>query len=146
MRIARGAGRLHDKAIGATHVLEDLKVDLPIRETLQLHHAEIEPELLANLLGKRGVGAAGEDLDAVGIHRADWFRAYRLRGGHRVPLEWRCSARLHAERYCARLKNEMGNTVVSGNDFRARYSWAGSAKIPKTAEPLPVIAAGFAPR
>lgn len=44
--------------------------------------------MLADLLGQLRVSAAGEDLDAVCIHRTDGFWAYRLRGGHRVPLTY----------------------------------------------------------
>ena len=108
--IHRHAGGLHDKAIGAAHVFEDLQADFAVREALEPDHAQFEAELLANLLGQRGVGGAGENLDAVRIHRADGFRrtgfGAAIESLQRVSL----SARLQADRYCARLRNYIGNT------------------------------------
>ena len=77
----RRAGRLHHETIGAADVFENLEIDLAVGEALEFDLAQFQPELPAHLLRQRRVGAAGEDLDAVGVHRA-----YRLRGGHRSPF------------------------------------------------------------
>ena len=71
----------------------DLQVDFAIGELPHHGPAELDAEMLADFPRQLGVGIAGEDLQTVVIHRA-----YRLRGGHVLPVMCSSSARHHIER------------------------------------------------
>ena len=76
-----------------------------------------EAETLADLLGQRGIGVAGEDFEAVGVHRA-----YRLWGGHsdcvRVLCQPAATARDTARGRPAKLENRLPSEQIR---LRASY-------------------------
>ena len=63
--VHRIAGGLHHKHIHSAHVLEKLEVDFAVGKALQLGLAHLDPDVLADLLGQRPVGGAGEELEAL---------------------------------------------------------------------------------
>src|SRR4051812_13262960 len=65
-RLRRG---LHDEDIRAAHVLEQLQVDLTIRETRQVDLPAMHAEEITDLLGERLIGGAAEDLQLVIVPR-----------------------------------------------------------------------------
>ena len=69
MAIDRITARLDDKNIGATDILENLKINLSIAKTVEPGLAKRHFQMLANALCKRDVRRAREDFKAVVVQR-----------------------------------------------------------------------------
>src|SRR5205823_14152423 len=63
--VRRRAGWLHDEAVDAADVLADLDVDLAVGEVGDIRTAERDLDELADFVGERTVGVAGEDRERL---------------------------------------------------------------------------------
>jgi hypothetical protein len=70
MAVHRVAAGLYDENIGATHVFENLKINLSIAETVELGFAQRHFQMLADTLRKRQIGGARENLEAIVLQEA----------------------------------------------------------------------------
>jgi hypothetical protein len=68
MAIHRERTRLHDEDIGAADIFENLKINFPIAEAVQLRLAQRHVEVLADRLCQRKVGGAREDFETLVVH------------------------------------------------------------------------------
>ncbi len=60
--VHRRRRRLHDEDVGAADVLVDLDVVLAVRKAVERDSARLDPEQRTDLLGKRRMRSAGENL------------------------------------------------------------------------------------
>src|SRR5580704_5300003 len=63
--IHRKTSRLHDKDVHSPDVLQQLKINLSVGETLQLTLAQLYSDVRANALSQFAVGRTGEDLEPL---------------------------------------------------------------------------------
>src|ERR1017187_5326278 len=138
--IDRTAGGLDQEQVGAAAVFLVLQVHFAVGECLQHQVAELQAQRCADLLGQARIGGSGEDFQTIGRHRPD-----RLNGGHSFSSMCGRSVRHQRLRERARLTSENGKTFSSKNDLAAHFPCPRVQNNPKSAEPLPVSIAGFAP-
>ncbi len=70
MLVHRIAGGLHQENIGAAHVFHNLHVDFAVRKAGDVGLPARHVEEGADLIGKRNIGGAGEDLELIVPARA----------------------------------------------------------------------------
>src|ERR1700734_3604316 len=97
MLIDRETRRLHDKDVRTADVLEQLKMNLAVGESLQPGLAQRHTDELADLLAQRTIGGSAKNLDALVF--AETAGALPVRGG----LGLKSAQRTRESNACVRL-------------------------------------------
>src|SRR5271170_7418246 len=104
MLIDRPTGRLHEENIRTANVLEQLKMNLAVRESLQPGLAQRHTDELADLLGQSRIGRPAKNLDALTFTQPSGALFFRGRLVYRSGCFIRdgCCLRLpvEGERWC----------------------------------------------
>ena len=116
MVVHRIGARLHDKHIGAAHVLENLKINLAVAEAAEQRLAQRNIQMLADRLCQRRISGPTENFESLVVHDSTHTRHRSAMTA--ISRKWP-DLKLSVEQESQKPEDAEGHTTIAIFIFRA---------------------------